>query len=50
MILQAPSGHKLINQEPAITLRAVSNKFNQIRMTELAKIINFCLQMWLQNK
>ena len=44
MILQAPSGHELIDQEPIVSVQAVANKLDQIRMMKLAKIINFWLQ------
>lgn len=45
MILQASFGHELVYQQPVITLKAIANKFNQIWVTKLAKIVDFCLQM-----
>lgn len=45
MILQAPFRHELIDQKPVLTLQAVPNKFNQVWMMKLAKIVNFCLHV-----
>ncbi|CAA7401868.1 unnamed protein product [Spirodela intermedia] len=40
VILQAPFGHEFINQQPVVTLRAVSNQFDQIRMVNRSSSSN----------
>lgn len=41
MILKAASQHELINKQTMIILTAVTNKLNEVVMTELAKEVDF---------
>ena len=43
MILQASLGQQFVHQKPIFTVQAVSNKFHQIRMMKLTKVIHFRL-------
>lgn len=43
MIVQAATRHEFIHQKPVVILQAITNQLHKIRMSELSKIVDFCL-------
>ena len=44
MVVQASFAHELIYQNPVVIIEAISNKFDQIWVTELNQVMYFILQ------
>jgi len=45
MVLQASSGHELVDEKALLIFEAVTNKLYEIGVRQLAQVIHFGLQM-----